>query len=242
MKYQQVETAFFIDRPNRFIANCVKKDGEAIIAHVKNTGRGKEVLISGAEVAVAFAPGPKRKTNYDLIAVKKKQQWFNIDSQLPNKLAIDAILDGTIQLPGAMGEFTLYKREVKYRHSKFDIYLETSSGQKIFVEVKGMTLENESVGAFPDAPTLRGLKHIEELTQAQLEGYHSYVLFIAQFEHLHIATIHEVMQPELANMTRYAQLNGVQVLAYNCQVTSDEVRVKQAIPFDVDYPFKDPIL
>ena len=96
MKYQQVETAFFIDRPNRFIAHCMKKDGEMIIAHVKNTGRGKEVLIPGAEVAIVFAPGPKRKTDYDLIAVKKKGDWFNIDSQLPNQLATDGILDGTI--------------------------------------------------------------------------------------------------------------------------------------------------
>ena len=123
MKYQQVETAFFIDRPNRFIAHCMKKDGEMIIAHVKNTGRGKEVLIPGAEVAIVFAPGPKRKTDYDLIAVKKKGDWFNIDSQLPNQLATDGILDGTILLPGLTGPFTACKREVTYLHSKFDIYL-----------------------------------------------------------------------------------------------------------------------
>lgn len=147
-----MEIAFFIDRPNRFIAHCMKKDGEIIIAHVKNTGRGKEVLIPGAEVAIVFAPGPKRKTAYDLIAVKKKGDWFNIDSQLPNRLAIDGILDGTILLPGLTGPFTVYKREVTYLHSKFDIYLETVVGQKAFVEVKGMTLENKAIGAFPDAP------------------------------------------------------------------------------------------
>ncbi|WP_346349298.1 DNA/RNA nuclease SfsA [Enterococcus faecium] len=241
MKYQQVEIAFFIDRPNRFIAHCMKKDGEIIIAHVKNTGRGKEVLIPGAEVAIVFAPGPKRKTAYDLIAVKKKGDWFNIDSQLPNRLAIDGILDGTILLPGLTGPFTVYKREVTYLHSKFDIYLETVVGQKAFVEVKGMTLENKAIGAFPDAPTLRGLKHIGELTYAAQDGYAAYVLFIAQFEHLHLATIHEEMQPALADMVRHAQQSGVQILAYNCQVSADEVTIKQAIPFDVDIPFEDPI-
>ena len=188
-----MEIAFFIDRPNRFIAHCMKKDGEIIIAHVKNTGRGKEVLIPGAEVAIVFAPGPKRKTAYDLIAVKKKGDWFNIDSQLPNRLAIDGILDGTILLPGLTGPFTVYKREVTYLHSKFDIYLETVVGQKAFVEVKGMTLENKE------------------------------------------------MQPALADMVRHAQQSGVQILAYNCQVSADEVTVKQAIPFDVDIPFEDPI-
>lgn len=218
-----------------------EKRRRIIIAHVKNTGRGKEVLIPGAEVAIVFAPGPKRKTAYDLIAVKKKGDWFNIDSQLPNRLAIDGILDGTILLPGLTGPFTVYKREVTYLHSKFDIYLETVVGQKAFVEVKGMTLENKAIGAFPDAPTLRGLKHIGELTYAAQDGYAAYVLFIAQFEHLHLATIHEEMQPALADMVRHAQQSGVQILAYNCQVSADEVTVKQAIPFDVDIPFEDPI-
>lgn len=112
-----------------------EKDGEIIIAHVKNTGRGKEVLIPGAEVAIVFAPGPKRKTAYDLIAVKEGD-WFNIDSQLPNRLAIDGILDGTILLPGLTGPFTVYKREVTYLHSKFDIYLETVVGQKHLLKSK----------------------------------------------------------------------------------------------------------
>ena len=110
--------------------------------------------------------------------------------------------------------------------------METAAGQKAFVEVKGMTLENKAIGAFPDAPTLRGLKHVGELAYAAQDGYAAYVLFIAQFEHLHFATIHEEMQPALADMVRHAQQSGVQILAYNCQVTADEVSVKQAIPFE----------
>ena len=242
MKYPQVETAFFIERPNRFIAYCLNQRGEVITTHVKNTGRGKEVFVPGAKVAVNYAPSPKRKTDYDLVAVQKKDEWFNIDSQLPNRLAMEGILDGTIQLPNLSGKIIKYKREVNYRHSKFDIYLETSANQRVFVEVKGMTLENKEIGAFPDAPTLRGLKHVEELVESHLEGYETYVLFIAQFEHLRVATIHEEMQPELAQRIRYAQLNGVTVLAYNCQVTADQVKIKQEIPFDIDQPFEDPNL
>ncbi|MDT2845984.1 DNA/RNA nuclease SfsA [Enterococcus thailandicus] len=241
MDYQQVEVVSFLERPNRFIAYCQKTDGEVITAHVKNTGRGREVFLPGAQVAVTYTPSPKRKTDYDLIAVKKKDAWFNIDSQLPNQLAAEGILNGKIQLPELMGEITFLKREVVYHHSKFDIYLETSTNQKIFVEVKGMTLENLAVGAFPDAPTTRGLKHILELVDAHKEGYLTYVLFIAQFEQLTVSTIHQEMQPEFALAIRAAQIEGVQVLTYNCLVNADSVRLKQRIPFDLDAPFKNPV-
>lgn len=242
MDYQDVEIAYFIERPNRFIAFCLNKKGEVVKTHVKNTGRGKELLLPGAEVALVHIPGTKRKTVYDLIAVKKEQQWFNIDSQLPNRLAIDGILDGTIHLPNLNGDIEFYKREVTFGKSKFDIYLETSCGQKAFVEVKGMTLENKAIGAFPDAPTIRGLKHVNELIRAHQEGYETYILFIAQFEHLHQATIHEQMQPELATAFRFAQQAGVQVIVYNCQVTEKQVVLKQAIPFDLNTVFEDPNL
>ena len=242
MYYQDVEIAYFIERPNRFIAFCLNQKGEVLKTHVKNTGRGKELLLPGAEVALVHIPGTRRKTAYDLIAVKKGQHWFNIDSQLPNQLAIDGILAGTIQLPHLDGEIVTYKREVTFGKSKFDIYLETSCGQKAFVEVKGMTLENKAVGAFPDAPTIRGLKHVNELIHAYQEGYKSYIVFIAQFEHLHRATIHEQMQPELAAAFRAAQQAGVNVVVYNCQVTENQVRVKQAIPFDLETVFEDPNL
>jgi sugar fermentation stimulation protein A len=242
MMYPEVKSAVFLERPNRFIAHCcLKETGEVIIAHVKNTGRGKEVLIPGAEVAVAYAPGPKRKTDYDLIAVKKQGNWFNIDSQIPNRLAYEGILAGEIQLPG-IEKIKYLKREVVYGNSKFDLYLETETGQKAFVEVKGMTLENGEVGAFPDAPTLRGLKHVKELIAAKKAGYEAYVLFIVQFETLHTATIHEEMQPTLAEAIKEAQACGVHVLAYNCYVQANQITVKQRIPFILDYPFEDPII
>ena len=141
---------------------------------------------------------PKRKTNYDLIAVNKGDQWINIDSQVPNRLAYESLLDGTILLPQITGNLTLLKREVTYHRSKFDFYFETDVGEKGFIEIKGMTLENKRVGAFPDAPTSRGLKHVSELIDAKKEGYYAAVLFVVQFEDIDVATIHRAMQPELA--------------------------------------------
>lgn len=240
MEYQDVILATFIERKNRFIAHCELESGEVIIAHVKNTGRGKEVFIPGAVVALQYCPSPKRKTSYDLIAVKKFKQWINIDSQLPNRLAYDGLLDGTIHLPGLSGEIATITREVRYGNSKFDLALMTSTGEKAFVEVKGMTLENEQIGAFPDAPTIRGKKHVHELRAALKEGYHSYLLFIIQFEQVQLATIHTAMQNDLRDEFAQAIEDGVQVLAYNCSVRSNTVTVKQSIPFVLDYAFIDP--
>ncbi len=240
MEYKDVILAAFIERVNRFIAHCRLETGELVVVHVKNTGRGKEVLLPGAVVALQHCPAPTRKTSYDLIAVKKKNAWFNIDSQLPNRLAYEGILDGKIILPGLAGEVTLLKREVRFENSKFDLALETTLGEKVFIEVKGMTLENLRIGAFPDAPTLRGKKHVHELADAIKEGYRSYVLFIIQFEEVQLATIHTAMQEELRNEFLQAMADGVQVLAYNCIVEPNTVTVKEAIPFELDYPFIDP--
>ncbi|MBL1227889.1 DNA/RNA nuclease SfsA [Enterococcus sp. BWB1-3] len=239
--YPDVYRARFVCRPNRFIAECiVEETGEKVTVHVKNTGRGREVFLSNAEVALSYRPSPKRKTDYDLIAVKKGRQWFNIDSQIPNALAAEGLLDGTIELPGLNGEIASIKREKKYGNSQFDLFIETNKGQQAFVEVKGMTLENERIGAFPDAPTLRGLKHVKELTAAIHAGYQCYVLFIAQFEQIDVATINDEMQLELAQAVLLGQESGLQVLTYNCQVTPETIRVLKAVPFDLNQKFKQP--
>ena len=239
--YPNVQIAHFIDRPNRFIATCrLKETGEMVTVHVKNTGRCKELLYPEVEVALSYQPSPKRKTAYDLIAVKKGSAWFNIDSQIPNTLAAQAIQKGTIILPGLKGEILSVKREKRFARSQFDILVETDSGTQAFVEVKGMTLENHAIGAFPDAPTLRGLKHVTELISAMKEGYQSYVLFIVQFEKVELATIHTVMQPALAQMILSGQEQGLSVIAYNCSVTPDTIAIKHQIPFDVTKTFKEP--
>lgn len=239
--YPNVQLACFIHRPNRFIAECrIQETGQLVTVHVKNTGRCKELFFPEVEVALSYQPSPKRKTDYDLIAVKKGEAWFNIDSQVPNALASQALLDGTIVLPHLNGQIVSIKREQTFAQSKFDILVETDSGQKAFVEVKGMTLENQAVGAFPDAPTLRGLKHVTELIEAMHEGYQSYVLFIVQFEQIEIATIHTEMQPALADAIFLGQKQGLSVIAYNCCVTSDTIKVAHQVPFDVTKMFEEP--
>lgn len=243
MKYSAIHLAIFIERSNRFIARCRLIDtGEEIVTHVKNTGRSKELLLPSALVAVNHQPSDKRKTAYDLIAVKKGEMWINIDSQIPNALAAEGILAGNIKLPGLKGTINFLKREYTYERSKFDIYFETDQQEKGFVEVKGMTLENHGIGAFPDAPTLRGLKHVEELRLAQTMGYHSYVLFIVQFPTITAATIHRVMQPALYEAMKMAVADGVQVLAYNCEVDQETITIKGAVPFDLEQAFIDPNL
>jgi sugar fermentation stimulation protein A len=241
MRYPKVELAQFLQRPNRFIAACkLLETNETVIAHVKNTGRGKEVFLPNAMVALSYQAAPTRKTDYDLIAIKKGQQWINIDSQVPNTLASEAIQSGQIILPGLKGTIVTLKREQRYGQSKFDIYLETDLGERVFVEVKGMTLENLGIGAFPDAPSLRGLKHVKELTQASQAGYQCYVLFIVQFEAVSTVTIHRDMQPALAEMIALALTQGVQVLAYNCLVTPATIEINHAVPFDLYQEFVDP--
>lgn len=239
--YPNIYLARFIQRPNRFLAECRLEDSEeSIIVHVKNTGRCKELLLPNAEVALSYQPSSKRKTDYDLVAVKKNNEWFNIDSQVPNALVAQALLDGIISLPGLKGKILSVKREKRYANSQFDILIQTDKESLAFVEVKGMTLENNQIGAFPDAPTLRGLKHVNELIVAQSEGYQCYVLFVIQFEQVRKATIHQEMQPELAQALQRGQTQGVQVIAYNCQVTPATIRIDKPVPFDVSYDFENP--
>lgn len=239
--YPNVQLAYFIDRPNRFIAHCrLQESGEMVTVHVKNTGRCKELFHPEVEVALSYQPSPKRKTDYDLIAVKKGNAWFNIDSQVPNALAAQAIQAGTILLPGLKGDIVSVKREKRFAQSQFDILIETDTGNQAFVEVKGMTLESNHVGAFPDAPTVRGLKHVTELIEAMDEGYQSYVLFVIQFENVQTATIHTNMQPALAQRIASGQEQGLSVIAYNCCVTPDTIAIEHQVPFDVTTMFEDP--
>lgn len=239
--YPAVHYAEFIERPNRFIALCKLVDtNELVTVHVKNTGRCKELLVPNALVALSHQPSPKRKTAYDLIAVKKKAAWINIDSQVPNVLAEQGILNGTIHLPALTGEIIQVKREQRFGQSKLDLFVETSTGQQAFVELKGMTLENKTIGAFPDAPSLRALKHIEELIIAMKAGYYTYVIFMIQFEAVTIATVHTEMQPALAAALVRAQQAGVKILAYNCAVTPDTIAIKEPISFKTTQKFDDP--
>ena len=167
----------FYQRLNRFVAE-VYIDGQKEKVHVKNTGRLKELLIQNVEVLLEESNDPNRKTKYSLIAVKKGERWVNIDSQAPNTVAYEAILDGKI---AEIGTVQKLKKEVKYGDSRFDLYFETQE-ERGFIEVKGVTLEKDGVAVFPDAPTSRGTKHVLELMKAVEEGYKGIVLFIIQME------------------------------------------------------------
>lgn len=238
--YSDVVVAKFVERDNRFIARCLlPKNNEEVIVHVKNTGRCRELLIPGVSVAINYQPAKSRKTDYDLIAVKKDDRWINIDSQVPNSLARDALVSGQIHLPYLSGEIIKIEREVTFGNSRFDLYLETATGQRVIVEVKGMTLANKSQAAFPDAPSERALKHVKELTALQAKGYQTYVLFVVQLAGIKQTTLYEERQPALVKAFKQAMAQGLKVIAYQCQVTKDTIDIMGEVPFQIETNFNE---
>ena len=228
MKYGHMIQATFIERPNRFIAYC-DVNGEREKVHVKNTGRCKELLTEHATVYLEESDNSSRKTKYSLIAVQKGDLLINMDSQAPNEVVEEGLKLGTIWLPGVNMPLTKIQREVTYGESRFDFYLETEQ-DKIFIEVKGGTLEEEGVIRFPDAPTTRGVKHLNELMAAQEAGYKCYVIFVVQMERAKYFTPHEQRHPAFATALRQAVAKGVGVLAYTCKVTADELIIDKKLP------------
>lgn len=233
MKYHQMIKATFIERPNRFVACCMVA-GEKEKVHVKNTGRCKELLVPGVTVYLEKGNNPNRKTRYSLVAVEKGELLINMDSQAPNQVVEEGLKSGKIKLAGIKGDICLIKREQTYRQSRFDFYIETTSLEKIFIEVKGVTLEEKGVVKFPDAPTKRGKKHVEELILASQEGYHCFVLFIVQMNQAKYFMPHEERHPEFAKVLRKADAAGVGVLAYTCQVTTDGLEINQPLPVHLE--------
>ncbi len=218
MKYKNIRKAKFIERPNRFIAYS-ELDGERVVCHVKNTGRCRELLVSGAAVILEKSENTERKTPYDLVAVYKNGILINMDSQAPNKVFLE-----WLNKTDFFGNLTLVRPEFKYKNSRFDFYLEAGE-RKIFVEVKGVTLEDGGVVMFPDAPTERGVKHLKELCEAALDGYEAYVFFIIQMEKCKYFTPNEKTHKEFADTLRYAAENGVTVKAVCCNVTEDSLEI-----------------
>ncbi len=224
MKHENIVKGEFQDRPNRFIAN-VLINGKTEVCHVKNTGRCRELLTKGATVYLQKSNNPNRKTKYDLIAVQKGEKLVNIDSQIVNYVALE-------YLPQMFENITYVKPECKYGNSRFDIYVETET-DKIFIEVKGVTLENDGVVRFPDAPTERGIKHLKELQKAVTEGYKAYVLFVVQMDNVLYFEPNRITHPEFAETLNLASKNGVSVLAYQCHVTSESIIMKNKIPVKI---------
>lgn len=218
MTYENMVPGIFLARPNRFIAN-VQIDGQVEICHVKNTGRCRELLVPGCTVYCQQANNPARKTKYDLIAVRKGDRLINMDSQAPNKAA------GEWLAAGGLGEISELRAEVKQGDSRFDFSF-MKDGKRCFLEVKGCTLENDGVCAFPDAPTERGAKHIRGLTALAKEGYGAYILFVIQMADVKYIRPHDETDPEFGRALREAAANGVQVIAMDCAVTEDSMEIR----------------
>ncbi|MGL4737284.1 MAG: DNA/RNA nuclease SfsA [Cellulosilyticaceae bacterium] len=225
--YDNMRKATFLERPNRFIAHCLL-DGEEVIAHVKNTGKCRELLIPGVTVYLQYDDNPKRKTNYSLIAVQKGERLINMDSQVPNKVCYEALRNGKLELPGIEGELTLIKGEYTYGNSRFDVYVEAGE-QKAFIEVKGVTLEDGGVVRFPDAPTERGKKHIYELMESVKEGYKAYVLFVVQMAGVKHFEPNDATHKAFGDALREAQKAGVTILAYDTVVELDGIELNRPI-------------
>lgn len=224
MKYDNVTEAIFIKRPNRFIAH-VLLDGVKEIVHVRNTGRCKEILTPGTKVILEKSKNENRKTRYSLICAYKGDMLINIDSQIPNAVVYEGIKNKKVH---ELSNVCSLKREVFYGNSRFDIYFETQN-HKGFIEVKGVTLEENGVAMFPDAPTERGAKHVREMVKAVQEGYKGYIFFLIQLKGAKYFTPHEKMDKEFASALKYAAENGVKVLAYDSLVTEDEIVLRNKV-------------
>ena len=223
MKYEGIVPATFLERPNRFIAQ-VELGGLRETVHVKNTGRCRELLRPGAGIYLQESRNPARKTRYDLIAVKKGERLVNMDSQVPNLLVQEWIREGRF-LEGV----TEIRPETTYGASRFDLYLEAGD-RKIFIEVKGVTLEQEGVVRFPDAPSDRAVKHVQELARAVKEGYEAYVFFVVQMEGVRYFTPNRDTHPAFWEALIEAARAGVRVVAYDCRVTPEEIHLQSPVP------------
>ena len=221
MRYGDVKKAVFRARPNRFIAH-VEMDGETVICHVKNTGRCRELLVPGAEVWLEKGTNPNRKTAWDLIAVRKGERLINMDAQAPNKVFSEWADRFDPELLSLRGEYS-------YGQSRLDFCLETAAGLHL-VEVKGVTLEQGGHTRFPDAPTERGIKHLQELMRAVKEGYRASAVFVIQMENVVDFAPNDDTHPAFGAALREAAAAGVEVVAVNCRVTPDSLEILGHIP------------
>ncbi|WP_458397486.1 DNA/RNA nuclease SfsA [Anaerotignum sp.] len=228
MEYGNMVEARFLRRVNRFTA-FVELNGQEEMVHVKNTGRCKELLIEGARVFLEEADKEGRKTKYSLIAVYKGDMLVNMDSQAPNQMAAEALAEGKIE---EIGEVDFLKREVNYENSRFDLFYQKGE-KKGFIEVKGVTLEENGIAKFPDAPTERGAKHLRELIKAKEEGYEAAALFVIQMKGVQEFRPNEERDKNFTAALKEAAKAGVKILAYDCRVQVGKVYIDQKVPVNL---------
>ena len=221
MTYENMTPGVFLARPNRFVAH-VEIDGESEICHVKNTGRCRELLVPGCTVWCQRSSNPNRKTKFDLIAVQKGERLINMDSQAPNAAAKEWLRSG------GLGQIQDLRAETVQGDSRFDFSF-TKDGKQCFLEVKGCTLENDGVCAFPDAPTERGAKHLRGLTELVKTGFGAYVLFVIQMTDVKYIHPNDVTDPAFGTALREAAAAGVQVLAVDCEITPETMTIRNFV-------------
>lgn len=229
MKYERIVKGKFLERPNRFIA-YVDIDGQKETVHVKNTGRCKELLRPGAVVYLQEFDPSARKTKWDLIAVEKNGRIINMDSQIPNKVVKEWLESG-----GLFQNVTKIQPEYTYGDSRVDLYVE-ADGKKVLIEVKGVTLEEEGRVRFPDAPSERAVKHVEELKRAVGEGYEAYAFFVIQMKDVRYFTPNMDTHPAFGEALREAALAGVHVIAYDCWVDCDHITLADEVKVVLEEP------
>lgn len=226
MHYANMLPGIFHKRPNRFIAH-VEIHGQEQVVHVKNTGRCRELLVPGATVWCQHSDNPARKTQYDLIAVQKGRRLINMDSQAPNAAAREWLK------AGGLGKVENLRPETVHGDSRFDFSF-TLEGKPCFLEVKGVTLEENGVCAFPDAPTERGAKHLRGLAQAAREGYGAYVLFVIQMAGVTCLRPNDRTDPDFGRALREAAEQGVKILAVECRVSEDTMEISGRVPVHLE--------
>lgn len=222
MRYENIIEARFNQRLNRFVASVTTDEGEEL-CHVRNTGRCKELFLPGVRVFLEKSDNPSRKYRYSLVTVEKEDRLINIDSSAPNKAVYEWLEKG-----GYFKNITLIRPECTFGNSRFDFYVEYE-GRKAFVEVKGVTLEKYGEVSFPDAPTQRGRKHINELIGCIKEGYEAYILFVVQMRGVSFFTPNESHDPAFAGALKNAQKNGVNILCFDCDVTRDSMEIADRV-------------
>lgn len=222
---EKVVKAEFIKRPNRFQA-YIKLNGEESMVHVPNTGRCREILIEGCTVILREGNNDKRKTKYDLIAAYKGNKLINIDSQIPNRVVEEALLNKKIL---GLTKYDIVMREKTFGNSRFDFKLMDSKEETYYLEVKGVTLENEGEAKFPDAPTERGTKHLNELIEAKKSGYGAGVLFLMQMDNINEFMPYDDMDKNFGEALRRAYRSGVDVMAYECSLGEDYITLSKSV-------------
>ena len=234
MRYLKIKAGIFRERPNRFTA-CVETGGKRETVHVKNTGRCRELLIPGVKVYLSQAADLKtRKTKYDLVCVEKRcpdgrMRLINMDSQIPNDTVEEWLRKGEL-----FGKSATIRREVTYGGSRFDFCIDDEKGKRHYLEVKGVTLEENGTALFPDAPTERGVRHLRELTSLARAGFGAWILFLIQMKGMRVFRPNWTMHEEFARSLLEARTGGVQILARECDVTPETLELTKPVPVELE--------